>query len=174
MAPTYWNIVDSYLTFMTSSQFEFGLLRSYSQQMDVSWGILIKWHWLKKNVVAICLSCDFIGLIYNFVDGFVNFESVRIHLLANLAFKSFPVERSNVLVLSTWWFFLFLSEDPTLQALEMNETNSSFAFACYDKRVLLIIFVAPADSALNLVHIFVLHDIFYSSYLHGLSQFLVV
>jgi len=158
---------------MASSQFEFGLLRSYSQQMNVPRGVFVERHGLKKNVVSICLSCNFVCLIDNFVDSLPDLESVRIHLLANFAFKPFPVKGPHVLVLSTWWFFLFLSKDPTLQALEMDKTDSTLAFACNDKWVLVVIFIAPTDSALDVVH-FVGIDVFGSSDLHGLSQLLMV
>lgn len=112
-------------------------------------------------------------MIDNFVDCWTNFESVWIHLLANFTFESLPVKRPDILVLSAWWFFLFLSEDPTLQTLEVNETDGTLAFACNDEWVLLVIFVAPADSALDLVHILFFY-IFGSSDFHGLSQFLLV
>jgi hypothetical protein len=158
---------------MTSSQFEFGLLRSNSQQMNVPGRVFVERHRLKKNIVSICLSCDFIRLIDNFVDGLPDLESVRIHLFANFAFKPFPVKGPHVLVLSTWWFFLFLSKDPTFQALEMDETNGTFTFACNDKWILVIIFIAPADSALHLVH-FIGINVFGSFDLHGLSQLLMV
>ena len=58
-----------------------------------------------------------------------------IHVFANFAFESLPVERSHILVLSAWWFFLLLCEDPTLQALKMDQTHCSFALASHNKRV---------------------------------------
>ena len=64
---------------------------------------------------------------------------------------------------------MFLSEDPTLKALEMNETDSSSAFACNNKWILLVIFVAPADSTLDVVHTFSFDDILATFNLHGLS-----
>ena len=99
---------------MASTQLELGLLRRHSQQMDVSGSVLVERHGLQEDVVTVSLRCDFISLIDDFVDGLTNFESVWIHLLANFAFESLPVERPNVLVLSTWGFFLLLSENPTL------------------------------------------------------------
>ena len=158
---------------MASTQFEFGLLRRNSQQMDVSGSVLVEGHGLKEDVVTVSLRCDFISLIDDFVDGLTNFESVWIHLLANFAFESLPVERPNVLVLSTGWFFLLLSEDPTLQAVEVDQAHGTLAFACNDKGVGLVVLVAPADSALDGVH-FAIDDVFGSFDLHGLSQFLVV
>jgi len=117
---------------VASSQLKLSLLWSYGQQMNVSRSILVKRHRLKKNVVTVSLSCNFISLIDNFVDSLTNLEGVWIHLLANFAFESLPVKRPNILVLSTWWFFLFLSKYPTLKALEVNKTYSTFAFACND------------------------------------------
>ena len=107
-------------------------------------------------------------MIDDFVDCLINFESVWIHLLANFTFESLPVERPNVLILSTWWFLLLLSKDPTLQALEMDQTNGSFAFACNDERIRRIIFISPADSALDLIHLAFL-NILTSFDFHGLS-----
>lgn len=103
--------------------------------MDVSRSVLVQRHGFKKNVVSIGLSSDFISLIDDFVDGLSNFKSVRIHVFANFAFESLPVERSHILVLSAWWFFLLLCEDPTLQALKMDQTHCSFALASHNKWV---------------------------------------
>ena len=158
---------------MASTQLELGLLWRHSQQMDVSGSVLVERHGLQEDVVTVSLRCDFISLIDDFVDGLTNFESVWIHLLANFAFESLPVERPNVLVLSTRWLFLLLSENPTLQAIEVDKTHSTLAFACNDKGVGLVILVSPADSALDGVH-FTLDDVFGSFDLHGLSEFLVV
>ena len=158
---------------MASTQLELGLLWSHSQQMDVSGSVFVEWHGLQENVVTVSLRCDFISLIDDFVDGLTNFESVWIHLLANFAFESLPVERPNVLILSTGWFFLLLSENPTLEAIEVDQTHSTLAFACNDKWIGRVILVSPADSALDVVH-FTIDDVFGSFDLHGLSQFLVV
>ena len=53
-------------------------------------------------------------------------------MLADLALESLPVERSHVLVLSTWWLLLLLSENPGFQALEMDETHRASAFTSDD------------------------------------------
>ena len=90
---------------------------------------------LKVAESKLTLSSDFISLIDDFVDGLSNFKSVRIHVFANFAFESLPVERSHILVLSAWWFFLLLCEDPTLQALKMDQTHCSFALASHNKWV---------------------------------------
>lgn len=158
---------------MASTQLELGLLRRDSQQMDVSGSILVERHGLQKDIVTVSLRCDFISLIDDFVDSLTNFESVWIHLLANFAFESLPVERPNVLVLSTGWLFLLLSENPTLEAIKVDKTHSTLAFACNDKGIGLVILVSPADSALNRVH-FAIDDVFGSFDLHGLSKFLMV
>lgn len=153
---------------MASTQLELGLLRRHSQQMDVSGSVLVEGHGLQKNVVTVSLRCDFISLIDDFVDSLTNFESVWIHLLANFAFESLPVERPNVLVLSTGWLFLLLSENPTLEAIKVDKTHSTLAFACNNKGIRLVILISPADSALNSVH-FAIDDVFGSFDLHGLS-----
>jgi hypothetical protein len=88
--------------------------------MDVPRGVLVKGHRLKQDIISGGLSGNFVGLIDNLVDCGSDLESVRVHLLADLALESFPVERSNILILSTWWFLLFLSKDPGLKALEMD------------------------------------------------------
>jgi hypothetical protein len=45
------------------------------------------------------------------------------------------------------FLFLELGLEPVLQALEMDETDTSRALARYDARVLFSGFVAPAESA---------------------------
>jgi len=94
-------------------------------------------------------------------------------LLADLALESFPIERSNILILSTWRFLLFLSKHPGLEALEVNKTNRASTLASDNQWVGLIIFVTPTDSALNLVLTGII-DIFGALHLHSLSQFLVI
>lgn len=106
------DIIDSNLRFMTSTKFKLSLLGCDSQQMDIPGSILVQWHGFKKNVVGLSWGSDFINQINNFVDCFTDFECVWVHLFANLAFKSFPVEWSNILILGWWWFFLFLCKDP--------------------------------------------------------------
>ena len=85
------------------------------------------------------------------IDGSLDFEGVWIHLLAYLTFETLPVKRAYVLVLGIWWFFLFLSQHPVLQALEVDETNGTSALASNDKRIVGVFLRTPADSALDLV-----------------------
>jgi len=99
--------------------------------MDVSGSILIKWHRLQQNVVV--SDGQLLRKINDFVNRPLYLEGIWIHLLANFTFKTLPVKRSDVLILGIWRLFLFLSEDPIFQALEMDETNSSSTFTCNNK-----------------------------------------
>jgi hypothetical protein len=119
------------------------------------------------------MRSDFICRIYNFVDCLSNFECIWVHLFANLTLESLPIKWPNILVLGAWWFFLLLSNDPTFQALEMNESYSTFTLTSYDERIWRIIFVTPANSTLYIFRSFVF-QIFSLSNFQGLSQFLMV
>ena len=57
-------------------------------------------------------------------------------MFANFTFETLPVERAHVLILGVRWLFLFLSEHPVFQALEMDETYGTSAFAGNDQWVL--------------------------------------
>ena len=46
---------------------------------------------------------------------------------------------------------MFLSENPILEALEMDQTNSTSTFACNNQWVIFVFLRTPADSALNVV-----------------------
>ena len=151
VASTDTNIIDSNLGLMTTSKFKFCLLRSHRQQMDIPRSILVQRHGFEKNVVARSLRRNFICLIDNLVDNWSNLKSVRVHLLTDFALESLPVKTPHILVLGTWWLLLLLGEDPRLEALEMDETDGSSALASDNQGVGLIIFIAPADTALNLV-----------------------
>lgn len=145
------DIVDSHLGLVASSELELALLWGHREKMDVSWGVLIQRHRLKKDVVALSLRGDFVYKIDNLVDSRSNFEGIWVHLLANLALESLPVEWSDILVGGTWWLLLLLGEDPVLQAFEMNKTYWTFAFTSNDQRICIIVVVTPTDSALDLV-----------------------
>jgi len=151
VASTDTNIIDSNLGLMTTSKFKFCLLRSHRQQMDIPRSILVQRHGFEKNVVARSLRRNFIGLINNLVDNWSNLKGVGVHLLTDFALESLPVKTPHILVLGTWWLLLLLGEDPRLEALEMDETDGSSALASDNQGVGLIIFIAPADTALNLV-----------------------
>ena len=70
-------------------------------------------------------------------------------MLADLTFKSLPVEGPDIHILGGEGFLLLLSKHPVLQALEMDESYRAFALACHDERVLRGFFRTPADSALD-------------------------
>jgi hypothetical protein len=173
VASTDTNIIDSNLGLMSTSKFKFGLLRSHRQQMDIPRSILIQRHGFKKNVVTRSLRRNFISLINNLVDNRSDLESVWVHLLADFALESLPVETPDVLVLSTWWLLLLLSENPRLEALEMDKTHRSSALACDNQWVGLIVLVAPADTALDLILRSVV-DVLGTFHLHSFTELLLV
>jgi len=94
-------------------------------------------------------------------------------LLTYFALESFPVETPHVLVLGTWWLLLLLGEHPRLKALEMDETDGSSALASDNQRVGLVVLVAPADTALDLVLRGVI-DVLGTFDLHGFTKLLLV
>jgi hypothetical protein len=100
--------------------------------MDIPGSILVKWHRLKQNVVGICARSDFIDQIDNFVNVRTNLKRVWVHLFANFALESFPVERSDILVCGTRRLFLLLCQDPRFQTLEVDKSNTTFAFTGSD------------------------------------------
>lgn len=157
---------------MTTTQLEFTLLRSNTQQVNVPRSILVKWHRLEQNIVA-SVSGAF-GEIDNFINGSSDFEGIWVHLLADLAFETLPVEWTNVLVLSIWRLFLFLSENPVLKALKVDKTYSTNALASRDKRIVDVLLWAPANSALNVVFGTIFAKICDTFYLLGLLEFLFV
>jgi hypothetical protein len=95
-------------------------------------------------------------------------------LFADFTFETLPVKRPYVLVLGIWWFFLFLSENPILEALEMNETDSTLTLASDDQRIVLVFLGTPADSALNLVLRALMTEVLNTFHFLSLFQFLVV
>lgn len=173
VASAHTNIVDSHLGLMTTPKFELSLLRSHRQQVDIPRGILVQWHRLKKNVVSGGLCGNLISLINNLVNCWSDLKGVRVHLLADLALESLPVERPHILVLGTWWFLLLLSENPRLQALEVDQTDGTSALASDNQGIGLVVFVTPADTALDLVLRSVV-NILGSFDLHGFTKLLLV
>lgn len=149
VTPTHADVVDTNLTFMSTPELELWLLWSHSQKMNISRSILVKGHRFQENIVVVVVHL--LREIDNLVDGPLDLEGVGVHLLANLAFETLPIEWANVLVLSVWWFFLFLSKNPILQALEMNQTDGTFAFACNNQWIVWVLLRWPANSALNLI-----------------------
>ena len=146
------NIVDSHLGLVSSSELEFVLVRGNNQQMDVSGRVLVEWHGLEQDVVGSTHFLDFLSQIDDLEDSLLDFESVGIHVLADLAFKSLPVERPYILGRLVDGLFLLLSQNPTFEALEVDKSDGSFAFACQNKWVgVFVLFIAPTDSALNVI-----------------------
>lgn len=82
------DIIDSYFTFVASSEFEIRFLICHSKHMDVTRCILVEWHRLKQDVLATGLRLINID---EFEERLAFSEDVRIALLANLAFKFLPV-----------------------------------------------------------------------------------
>jgi len=68
---------------------------------------------------------------------------------------------------------LFLSEDPVLEALEVNEADGTLAFACNDQRIVGVFFGTPADSALDLILVRVFEVLDSCDFL-GFFEFLVI
>ena len=97
VTPTNRDVVDSHLTLVASSKFELALIRGHGEQVDISGRVLIQWHGLEKDVVGRGGLGYFLSQIDNFEDSWSNLESVWIHMFANFAFESFPVEGTNVL-----------------------------------------------------------------------------
>ena len=114
MAPTYADIVDPHLRLVTPSQFELTLLVGDGQQVDVPRGVLVQRHGLQQNVVVVCLGGDFVRQINDFVNFLPNFKRIGVHLLADLTFKSLPVEGPDIHVLGGEGFLLLLSKHPVL------------------------------------------------------------
>ena len=85
-----------------------------------------------------------------------------------------PVERAHVLILAVRWLFLFFSEHPVFQALEMDETYGTSALAGSDQWVLGVFLWTPADSALDLVFVTIIANVLNSLDLLSLLEFLVV
>lgn len=117
--------------------------------MNVTRSVLVERHRFKQYVIA-SLSLIF-AQIDNLVDRPLDLECIWIHLLANFALKSFPVEWTDILILSVWRLFLLLGQHPILKALEMDKSYCSFALASDNKGIALIFIWAPANSALNIV-----------------------
>lgn len=95
-------------------------------------------------------------------------------MFADFTFETLPVKRAYVLVLGIWWFFLFLSENPVLEALEVNEADCALALASDDQGIVLVFLGAPADSALNLVLRAIMTKVLNTFHFLSLFQFLVV
>ena len=140
--------------------------------MDISWCVFVQWHGLKKNEVCSCLRGNFLGQINDLEDSWPNFKCVWIHMLAYLTLETFPIKWTDILVRLRNRLLLLLTQNPTLKALEMNETDWSFTFASNNQRIIFVLICAPADSALNMILRFI--DVLRSLHFHGLSKLLLV
>lgn len=112
MAATNTYVVDPNLTLVTPSKFELRLLGSDGEQVNISGGILVERHGLQENIVVVIVHL--LREIDDLVDVSLNLEGIRVHLLADLAFETLPVEGPNVLVLSIRWLLLLLCQHPIL------------------------------------------------------------
>ena len=92
--------------------------------MDVPAGVLVKRHGLKQNVVAVAAGSlsNLLRKIDDLVDELTDFESVRVHGLANLALELLPVEGPNVHVGSRERLFLLLCQHPALEAVKVDKS----------------------------------------------------
>ena len=158
---------------MASAQFEFTLVGGNCQQMNVSGRILVKGHGLQQDIVSALSLLDFLRHVDDLEDSFVDFEGIWIHVFANFTFKSLPVEGPDVLGGLIDRLLLLLSQNPTLEALEVDQTDGTLALASQNKGVgLFVLLIAPTDSALYVI--FGLFDVGGTLDLHSFAQFLLV
>lgn len=166
------DVVDSHLTLVSATQLELGLLGRHREQVNVPRRVLVQRHRLQQYVIVfdIHLLRQVNDLVYRPAD----FESIWVHLFADFTFETLPVKRAYVLVLGIWWFFLFLSENPILETLEVDETDSTLALASDNERIVGVLLGTPANSALNLVLVAVVAEILNSLDFLSFFEFLVV
>ena len=143
MAPTDGDVIDPHLRLVASAQFELTLVGGHSQEMDVSRSVFVKRHGLEQDVVGTRGLLDLLRHVDNFEDSLVDFESIWIHVFADLTLEPFPVEGPDILGGLIDRLFLLLSENPTLEALEVDQTDGSLALACQNKGVGLLVFLIP-------------------------------
>lgn len=140
--------------------------------MNVPRRVLVQRHGLQQYVIVI--DIHLLRQVNDLVYRPADFESIWVHLFADFTFETLPVKRAYVLVLGIWWFFLFLSENPVLQTLEMDEADSTLALASDDQGIVGIFLGTPANSALNLVLRAVMAKVLNSFDFLSLFEFLVV
>lgn len=85
--------------------------------MDVSRSIFVEWHRFEQDVVD---SGSLLLHINQLEEFLIVFEYVRVALLTDLTFKFLPVVRGHVLSVL---FHVLLSRDPTLQTLEVDQSD---------------------------------------------------
>ena len=130
---------------MSSAKFEFGLLISNGQHVDVSGCVFVQGHRFEKDVFLVGL-----GLIDvdQFEEILTFLEYIWVALLANLTFEFLPVVRGNVFAV---FLLLTLCFDPALEAFKVNESDRASAFTGEDKRILWCFMTVPTESALDLI-----------------------
>ena len=154
MATRYWNIINSQVTLMSTSELERVLVFSWNNYVNNSWSILLLVQTLKHQVIT------FWALIVNQIVCTVAISSSRalcaknerIGLFANLALEWFPVERLEASTV----FHLLFNIEPASQALKMNVSDRSWAFANWEKGVKISSSCVPTEPAswdLFIVHI---------------------
>ena len=145
------DVVDSDLRLVASSELELRLLRSHCQQVHISRVVLVERHRFEQDVVVRVASDVLVDVDY-LEDLSANLEGVGVHLLADLALKTLPVEGPDTGSGSRLRAFLLLLRlQPVLETGEVDETDGAFALASHDQRVLGSLVRAPADSALNVL-----------------------
>lgn len=171
MTSTDTNVINSHLTLMASAKLKFRLFRSDRQKMDVSRGVLVQRHGLEENIVVVIIHL--LRKVNDLVYVSPYLEGVWIHLLANFALKTLPIEGSHILVLSIGRLLLLLGEHPVLKALEVNQADGTLALASNNQWICWVLFGTPANSALNIV-LAAFAKIFDAGDLLSFLEFLVV
>lgn len=92
MTSTDTNIVDSNLGLVASSELELVLVGCYSKQMNVSGSVFVKRHGFKQDIVCTTSLDYFLSQVNDLEDSALDLKGVWIHVFADLAFKSLPVE----------------------------------------------------------------------------------
>ena len=90
MTSTDTNVINSHLTLMASAKLKFRLFRSDRQKMDVSRGVLVQRHGLEENIVVVIIHL--LRKVNDLVYVSPYLKGVWIHLLADFALKTLPIE----------------------------------------------------------------------------------
>lgn len=111
--------------------------------MDVARRVLVQRHGLEQDELAVRLR---LRNIYQFEKGLSFLEDIGVALLADLAFKFFPVVRSDVF---TVLLHVPLRLEPVLETCVVDVADCAGAFTCQNKRIVLAFLSAPAESTLD-------------------------
>ena len=123
VAPTHTDVVDPDLRLVAPSQLEFTLIVGDREQVDVPRGVLVQRHRLKQDIVSsLCLG-NLVGHINNLENSLFNLEGVWIHVFADLALESLPVEGPHVLSRLGDRLLLLLGQNPRFEALEVDQAH---------------------------------------------------